>query len=132
MRFQARSGFLTVLAGLATLASAPTAGSPAPPGMVWVPAGEFSMGSDDPKARADERPVHRIRVSGFWMDETTVTNAQFQAFVDATHYVTVAERKPDWEELKKQVPPGTPKPSERRAGAGLRRLPPDQGRHGFE
>jgi sulfatase modifying factor 1 len=84
--------------------------------MVWIPGGEFSMGSPggatDPLARPDESPVHRVRVDGFWMDATEVTNAQYKAFVDATGYVTVAERKVDWEELKKQVPPGTPKPPE--------------------
>ncbi|MBL9147638.1 MAG: formylglycine-generating enzyme family protein [Phycisphaerae bacterium] len=83
-------------------------------GMVWIPGGEFWMGSPggaaDPLARPDESPVHRVRVDGFWMDATEVTNAQYKAFVDATGYVTVAERAVDWEELKKQVPPGTPKP----------------------
>ncbi|MCA9298620.1 MAG: formylglycine-generating enzyme family protein, partial [Phycisphaerales bacterium] len=79
-------------------------------GMVWIPPGEFRMGSTDPLARDDESPVHRVRVHGFWMDVTEVTNAQFETFVDATGYVTVAERPVDWEELKKQVPPGTPKP----------------------
>jgi formylglycine-generating enzyme required for sulfatase activity len=44
------------------------------------------------------------------MDVTEVTNAQFAAFVKATGYRTVAERPVDWEELKKQVPPGTPRP----------------------
>jgi len=79
-------------------------------GMVWIPGGEFSMGSTDPLARDDESPVHRVRVDGFWMDATEVTNAQFRAFVEATGYKTVAERPIDWEEMKKQVPPGTPKP----------------------
>ncbi|MFM8699310.1 MAG: SUMF1/EgtB/PvdO family nonheme iron enzyme, partial [Phycisphaerales bacterium] len=84
---------------------------PLPPaGMAWIPGGEFSMGSTDPLARPDEQPVHRVRVNPFWMDETEVTNAQFAAFVAATGYRTVAERPIDWEELKKQVPPGTPKP----------------------
>lgn len=90
--------------------SAPEAPRDGNRGMVWVPGGEFSMGSTDPLARPDERPVHRVRVSGFWMDATEVTNAQFAAFVDATGYKTVAERPVDWEELKKQVPPGTPQP----------------------
>jgi formylglycine-generating enzyme len=81
-----------------------------PPGMAWVPGGEFSMGSEDPQARPDERPVHRVRVDGFWIEQTPVTNAQFRKFVEATGYVTTAERKPDWEEIKKQVPPGTPRP----------------------
>lgn len=79
-------------------------------GMCWIPGGEFMMGSEASDAWPNERPQHRVRVPGFWMDETEVTNAQFREFVDATDYVTTAERKPDWEELKKQVPPGTPKP----------------------
>jgi hypothetical protein len=53
----------------------------APPGMVWIPGGEFSMGSTDPLARPDESPVHRVRVDGFWMDATELTNADFRAFV---------------------------------------------------
>ncbi|MBL8991435.1 MAG: formylglycine-generating enzyme family protein [Phycisphaerae bacterium] len=81
-----------------------------PRGMVWIPGGEFSMGSVDRLARADEGPVHRVRVDGFWMDATEVTNAQFRAFVEATGYVTTAERPVDWDELRKQLPPGTPKP----------------------
>lgn len=79
-------------------------------GMVWVPGGEFMMGSDDEEARDDEKPPHRVAVSGFWMDEHEVTNAQFKEFVEATGYVTTAEIAPDWEEIKKQLPPGTPKP----------------------
>jgi formylglycine-generating enzyme required for sulfatase activity len=51
-----------------------------------------------------------VRVRGFWMDATEVTNAQFRAFVQATGYRTVAERPIDWEELRTQVPEGTPKP----------------------
>ena len=78
--------------------------------MVWIPGGEFSMGSADPLARPDEAPVHRVRVAGFWMDATEVTNAQFRAFVHATGYKTVAERPVDWAEIQKQVAPGTPKP----------------------
>jgi formylglycine-generating enzyme required for sulfatase activity len=86
------------------------AGADAPEGMVWVEGDEFMMGSDDRDAYSHERPAHMVRVDGFWMDKTEVTNAQFAAFVEATRYVTVAERKPDWEELKKQLPSGTPKP----------------------
>lgn len=86
--------------------------SDAPPGMVWIPGGEFSMGSTDPLARPDEGPVHRVRVDGFWMDATEVTNAQFGAFVAATGYITVAERAIDWEVMKTQVPEGTPRPPE--------------------
>jgi sulfatase modifying factor 1 len=79
-------------------------------GMVWIPGGTFRMGADNDQASADEYPKHEVTVSGFWMDRTEVTNGQFAAFVRATGYVTTAERAPDWNELKKQLPPGTPKP----------------------
>lgn len=82
----------------------------APAGMVWIPGGEFLMGTDDPEAHPTERPAHRVRVSGFWIDCTELTNAEFRRFVEATKYVTTAERPVDWEELKTQVPPGIPKP----------------------
>ncbi len=82
----------------------------APPGMVWIPGGEFAMGSELGDARPSKAPVHRVRVSGFWMDVTEVTNAQFRQFVDATGYVTTAERPPDVDELLSQLPPGTPAP----------------------
>jgi formylglycine-generating enzyme required for sulfatase activity len=80
----------------------------APPGLVWVPGGTFTMGTAD--GFADERPPHRVQISGFWMDATEVTNAQFRAFVDAAGYVTTAERVPDVAELMAQLPPGTPPP----------------------
>ena len=73
-----------------------------PPGMVWIPGGEFSMGAQNPpdqddvgmKATLDSRPIHRVYVDGFFMDKTDVTNAAFEKFVKVTGYVTVAERKP--------------------------------------
>jgi formylglycine-generating enzyme required for sulfatase activity len=84
------------------------------------------MGSTDPLARPDEAPKHRVRVDGFWMDATEVTNAQFRSFVEATGYKTVAERPVDWEELKKQVAPGTPKPPDEMLQPGsLVFTPPD-------
>lgn len=82
-----------------------------PAGMVWIPGGPFDMGSTDPLSRPDESPVHRVCVDGFWMDLTEVTNAQFSAFIAATNYKTVAERPLDWEQMKKQAPPGTPEPA---------------------
>ena len=85
---------------------------PWPEGMVWIPSGEFMMGGVGPEARKDEFPVHPVKVDGFWMDRTVVTNAEFRKFVRATGYLTTAERKPDWEEMKKTLPPGTPKPPE--------------------
>jgi formylglycine-generating enzyme required for sulfatase activity len=82
----------------------------APPGMKWVPGGEFTMGTDDPRSMRNERPAHRVKVDGFFIDEHSVTNAQFRKFVEATGHVTTAEKSVDWEELKKQLPPGTAKP----------------------
>ena len=68
---------------------------PKPPaGMRWIPGGEFTMGSDDADVPGVEHPAHRVRVDGFWMDETDVTNAQFRAFVEATGYKTTAESLP--------------------------------------
>jgi formylglycine-generating enzyme len=83
-----------------------------PDGMVWIPGGEFSMGSDkqydsicsQPNLSADAAPVHRVYVDAFWMDATEVTNRQFNAFVDATGYVTVAEQKPTAEEFPDAPP----------------------------
>ena len=85
---------------------------PAPDGMVWIPGGEFSMGAEDPpnmhdgvgmQDTRDSQPVHRVSVSGFWMDETEVTNEEFERFVKATGYVTVAEQTPRAEDF-----PGAP------------------------
>src|SRR5215831_19328318 len=61
--------------------------------MVWIPGGSFLMGSD--RHYLEEAPVHKATVSGFWMDKYLVTNADFAHFVDATGYVTLAERVPD-------------------------------------
>lgn len=117
-RILAAAACMTTMAGAVRTACAlhPPPSPPAhptaspPEGMVWVPVGEFSMGSEHRLARRDEQPVHRVREGGFYADITEVTNAQFRAFVDATGYTTVAERVPDWDELKAQLPPGTPKP----------------------
>ncbi|HTK00021.1 MAG TPA: formylglycine-generating enzyme family protein [Bordetella sp.] len=81
-----------------------------PAGMVWVPGGTFLMGSDARPAQPNERPAHPVKVGGYWIDQHHVTNAQFRKFVEATGYVTTAERKPDWETLRVQLPPGTRKP----------------------
>ncbi|MFI5132435.1 MAG: formylglycine-generating enzyme family protein [Chitinophagales bacterium] len=79
-------------------------------GMVWIEGGTFMMGADNNQASPDEYPKHKVSVSGFWMDATEVTNVQFEKFVKATGYVTTAEKDVDWNELKEQVEPGTPKP----------------------
>src|SRR6266404_6282980 len=77
----------------------------APPGMVWIPGGEFTMGSDGSDAQMPEHPAHRVRVDGFWMDETDVTNAQFRHFVEATGYVTTAEKVPTVEDIRRYAMP---------------------------
>ena len=100
---------------------------PAPSEMAWIPGGEFVMGANDSEGRADESPRHRVRVSGFWMDITTVTNADFAKFIATTGYVTTAERKPEWEEIKKQLPAGTPEPADAELVPGsMVFTPPDQ------
>jgi formylglycine-generating enzyme required for sulfatase activity len=88
----------------ATIANKAPATAHAPPGMVWIPGGEFSMGCKEPStdyctmatmnAANDAQPIHRVYVDGFWMDRTDVTNEEFAKFVQATGYVTVAERTP--------------------------------------
>lgn len=62
-------------------------------GMVWVPGGTFTMGSDH--HYPEETPAHRVAIDGFWIDRWAVTNRGFRRFVDATGYVTLAERPPD-------------------------------------
>ncbi|HTH50291.1 MAG TPA: formylglycine-generating enzyme family protein [Pyrinomonadaceae bacterium] len=84
--------------GLPPTISADPPPGPAPEGMVWIPAGEFSMGSNEPMF-GDARPIHRVRLNGFWMDKTEVTNAEFEKFVKATGYVTIAEKTPRAEDF---------------------------------
>ncbi|WP_417368178.1 formylglycine-generating enzyme family protein [Flavobacterium beibuense] len=81
-----------------------------PKGMVWIKGGRFMLGNNNTDSRQTEGPAVLTEVKGFWIDETEVTNAQFAAFVKATGYKTIAEREINWEDLKKQLPPGTPKP----------------------
>lgn len=98
-----------------------------PAGMVWVPGGQFTMGSAEQCNTNDAQPFHQVSIEGYWIDETEVTNAQFAEFVNATSYRTLAERPVDWEELKKLVPPGTPKPSDDKLQPGsLVFTPPSQ------
>ncbi|MEX2427673.1 MAG: formylglycine-generating enzyme family protein [Bacteroidales bacterium] len=101
-------------------------GHATPEGMVYIPGGIFVMGGDSVWGQTDEFPLHKVQVSPFYMDRHEVTNAQFGEFVEATGYVTTAERKPDWEEIRKQLPPGTPRPDEEfLTAASLVFVPPD-------
>jgi sulfatase modifying factor 1 len=109
-----------------TVPNTQPAPAPAPPGMVWIPGGEFSMGAADPpdmdmvgmRATTDSRPIHRVYVDGFFMDKTDVTNAQFSEFVKATGYVTIAEKTPTQADF-----PGAP--PENLAAGGVVFSPPD-------
>ncbi len=93
----------------ATVVNPDRAPASSPEGMVYIPGGEFSMGSLDPtqtemvcggdQPMTDARPLHRVYVDGYFMDATEVTNEQFAKFVEATGYITVAERKPTREEF---------------------------------
>lgn len=81
-------------------------------GMILIPSGILNMGGDNEQANVNEFPKHEVSVSSFYMDETEVTNNDFSQFVKETNYITVAERGINWQELSKQLPPGTPKLSD--------------------
>jgi formylglycine-generating enzyme required for sulfatase activity len=70
--------------------------------MIWIPGGTFRMGSD--AHYPEEAPAHHVTVDGFWLDETSVTNHQFDAFVRATGYVTTAEEAPAPEDYPGALP----------------------------
>ncbi len=92
--------FLFSILALTLVTTAATAN---PAGMVWIPAGEFTMGSEH---FTDSQPLHRVKVDGFWIDRTEVTNAEFAEFVEATGYETVAERTPTPEDFPGVPPEG--------------------------
>ena len=89
-------------------------------GMILIKGGHFVMGgkerTDQPSShpgsqpRQDEYPNVNLTISSFWMDETEVTNRQFAEFVDATGYITTAERDISLEDIMAQLPEGTPPP----------------------
>jgi formylglycine-generating enzyme required for sulfatase activity len=58
--------------------------------LLYVPAGEFTMGSNE---YDDEKPIHKVTLDAFWIDQTEVTNAMFKKFVDSTNYQTDAEEQ---------------------------------------
>ncbi|HYH52246.1 MAG TPA: ergothioneine biosynthesis protein EgtB [Acidimicrobiia bacterium] len=84
----------TMLATLQLMASAyPHASEPAPSGRllpapdVFIPGGEFVMGTDtEPFAYDNERPAHVVDVGPFWIDTVPVTNRQYLAFIEAGGY----------------------------------------------
>ena len=81
------------------------AGTAELPGMVALPGGTFTLGTDrPPRLHTDESPARPVTLSPFWVDETEVTNDQFAAFVAATGYITAAERPITREDLEGMVP----------------------------
>lgn len=89
-----------------------------PQGMVWVEGELYLMGTTQEEGMVGEYPKHEVKVDGFFIDLYEVTNREFKQFVDETGYVTTAEKKPDWEILKTQCPPGTPQPADSLLQAG--------------
>ncbi len=113
--------FYTVVWGILLMSCAKSTGESSGnllDGMVLIPSGSFTMGGRSKEAGPNEFPRHAVTISSFYMDVTEVTNAEFKLFVDATGYITVAEKNIDWDELKKQVPEGTPKPADSLLVAG--------------
>ncbi len=60
--------------------------------MVYVPSGNFLMGSSAGAGGVDEYPEHTVYLSGYWIDQTEVTNAMFSEFVRETGYLTEADQ----------------------------------------
>jgi formylglycine-generating enzyme required for sulfatase activity len=90
------SDLLTIPLAIGKVSTFESSAQPEPPpfhDMVWIPGGTFQMGSD--QHYPEEAPVHKARVDGFWIDRYPATNQEFRRFVEATGYVTVAERAPD-------------------------------------
>src|SRR6185312_13158507 len=71
-------------------------------GMIFIPGGTFRMGSD--RHYPEEAPVHRVTVDSFCIDRTPVTNRQFRQFVNATGYVTFAEKRPNADDYPGALP----------------------------
>jgi formylglycine-generating enzyme required for sulfatase activity len=71
--------------------------------MVWIPGATYEMGAKLP-GYPEEAPIHTVTVSGFWMDVYQVTNKKFREFVDATGYVTFAEKPPKAEDYPDAKP----------------------------
>ncbi len=88
----------SVLVAAAAAQAKAVVATPAEPtaGMVWIAGGEAMLGSQNGDRDA---PLHKVRLTGFWLDATEVTNAQFAQFVQATGYVTDAEKPPSKEDV---------------------------------
>lgn len=60
------------------------------PTMVYIPEGEFTMGSEH--GLPNEKPVHRVYLDGYWLGKYPVTVGQFRKFIEETGYVSDAEK----------------------------------------
>ena len=78
---------------IATTVPAPILGVGSKDGaiLIYVPEGEFIMGSDS-RINLDEHPIHNVKLDAFWIDQTEVTNPIFLSFISATGYRTNAEK----------------------------------------
>ena len=85
-------------AGLSPVVTDPPGEPPAE--MAWIPGGAFEMGTRDPSGKPDEFPPHTVELDGFYMDTHEVTNREFGRFVEATGFVTAAEKKPDFSSVR--------------------------------
>ena len=72
-------------------------------GMILIKGGTFEMGGDNAQARADEFPKHTMNLNSFWIDETEVTNAQFKKFIEATNYITTAEKDFEYKDVNGKI-----------------------------
>jgi formylglycine-generating enzyme required for sulfatase activity len=95
--------------------------------MVLIPGGEYLRGGAGMHALPREFPKHPVKVDSFYMDMHEVTNAEWRKFAEETGYKTVAERPVNWEEVKKQLPPNTPKPPAENLRAGSLVFTPQPG-----
>lgn len=89
------------------------------PQMVWIEGGSFTMG-ESPRY-TEEGPPREVKVEGFWISQTEVTNAQFARFVAETGYVTTAEQAPP-------TLPGAP-PEMLQPGSAVFRVPTQENRN---
>ncbi len=132
---------LLMLIGAVSCSESPEAKSPQPAvtesesskktvntdGMVWIEGGVYTMGSEGDYAENHEGPEVTVEVSGFYIDTTEVTNAQYRKFVEETGYITLAEKDVDWDQLSKELPQGTPKPADSLLAAGSLVFTPPSG-----
>ena len=73
-----------------------------PEGMVLIPAGEFLMGAED--GQQDARPLHRVYVSSYWIDQYEVTNAQYRQCIEGGACTLPKDRQTFEDHQRAQLP----------------------------